>query len=266
VRQLVDAWVDGELDVVREMEIEAHLKACGHCSALYEAQRRLRSGLGQHDLYYRAPAGLRERVRGAAAASGGDLAGSEGRRFARMSGAGAGHWRAVKTPGFWPALGMAAAIVFFTVAGVIMLRARPSPTDRLPEEVVAAHIRSLLPGHLADVPSSDQHTVKPWFAGRVDFSPPVTDFSARGFPLVGGRLDYVGGRTVAVAAYKRGQHILNLFMWPAAEQAAVKTNTSRGYNTVHWANGVIAFWLVSDLNLAELRAFADLLRTGQSAP
>ncbi|MGE5362382.1 MAG: anti-sigma factor family protein, partial [Bacteroidales bacterium] len=117
-----------------------------------------------------------------------------------------------------------------------------------------------------DVPSFDQHTVKPWFAGRVDFSPPVTDFSARGFPLVGGRLDYAGGRTVAVAVYKRGQHIVNLFMWPAPEQALPKTDSSRGYNTVHWAQDGMTFWLVSDLNLAELRAFAELLRTGQSSP
>ena len=158
----------------------------------------------------------------------------------------------------WSTLAAAAAVLFFVVAGVLMLRARPTSEESLAAEVVATHIRSLLPGHLADVPSSDQHTVKPWFAGRVDFSPPVTDFADRGFPLMGGRLDYVGGRTVAVSVYKRRQHIVNLFMWPASGQASPETKSLRGYNIVHWTNGGVAFWLASDLNSNELRQFADL--------
>ncbi|MGE5359389.1 MAG: anti-sigma factor family protein, partial [Bacteroidales bacterium] len=177
VRRLVDASLDGELDLVHEVELEAHLKECADCSMLYAAHRQWRTDLERKDLYYPAPAGLGERVRVALAASS-DEAAPRGRRR-RFSLA----WQG------WPALGVAAAIVFFAVVGLLMLRARPSPPDRLLDDMVAAHIRSLLPGHLADVPSFDQHTVKPWFAGRVDFSPPVTDFSARGFPLVGGRLD-----------------------------------------------------------------------------
>jgi anti-sigma factor RsiW len=126
--------------------------------------------------------------------------------------------------------------------------------------VIATHIRSLLPGHLTDVPSSDQHTVKPWFAGRVDFSPPVTDFADRAFPLVGGRVDYVGGRTVAVAVYRRRQHVINLFMWPSSDGRPPAGTSARGYNIVHWSEHDIAFWLVSDLNANELRQFAELVR------
>jgi anti-sigma factor RsiW len=132
----------------------------------------------------------------------------------------------------------------------------------LAHEVLAGHLRSLMPGHLMDVASTDQHTVKPWFNGRVDFSPPVSDFAAAGFRLAGGRLDYLDGRTVAALVYRRRKHIVNVFVWPAAEsgESTIDSTAMDGFNLMHWRRGGMNVWLVSDLNPAELRDLARLLR------
>ena len=129
------------------------------------------------------------------------------------------------------------------------------------DEAVASHVRSLMGGHPADVASSDQHTVKPWFNGRLDFSPPVNDFSAQGFPLLGGRLDYLDRRPVAVIVYGHRQHTINLYVWPAGQSDdRVTRNLSKyGYNIVHWTRNGMAFWAISDLAMADLSDFAHLV-------
>ena len=136
----------------------------------------------------------------------------------------------------------------------------------LADDVLASHIRSLMPGHLTDVLSSDQHTVKPWFNGRLDYSPPVYDFAARGYPLLGGRLDYVDGRAVAALTYGRRQHLINVFLWPAARgpSAAPKTRDRQGYHLLHWTTADYTYWVVSDLGLAELHDFAQLVQQADS--
>ena len=174
VRTFLSAHLDGELDLAREVEIEEHLRTCGDCSRVHQAQLALRSALKSEDLYFRAPEHLAQRIRSAAPPA--------QRKAPRSS---------PRMPGWLGAAAAAAAVVALAVWLSPML-SRPSRTDRIAQDVVSAHIRSLMPGHLTDVPSSENHTVKPWFAGKLDFSPPVADLSAEGFPLVGGRLDYAG--------------------------------------------------------------------------
>jgi anti-sigma factor RsiW len=131
------------------------------------------------------------------------------------------------------------------------------PRDRtLPDELVSDHIRALQPGHLMDVVSTDQHTVKPWFDGRLDFAPPVNDLAPQGFPLTGGRLDYVAGRQAAVLIYQRRQHIINLFVWPERGGPAPLSTSRNGYNIVRWNQNGMTFWAISDLGANELAEFA----------
>jgi anti-sigma factor RsiW len=143
---------------------------------------------------------------------------------------------------------------------------RLSAEKQLAQEIVSGHVRSLMGSHLMDVASTDQHTVKPWFNGRLDFSPPVKDLAAEGYPLTGGRLDYVGRRSVAALVFQRHKHVINLFVWPATEAdskpAAIKP--TQGYNLIHWSKGGMAFWAVSDLNPKELMEFTQDFATDKT--
>jgi anti-sigma factor RsiW len=247
-QELIDAYVDRELDLVKGLELERHLSECRACSKQHASLLALRSSINA--AYYTAPVSLQRRV------TSGISKASKTESRARVP--------RVMT---WRWIGVAASVALVLVVSwsVVRLSARPSPDEVLTREVVSNHVRSLMVSHIADVPSSDQHTVKPWFNGKLDFSPPVIDLGEQGFPLVGGRLDYLDGRTVAALVYQRRQHVINLFISPTDESDRSElTATRQGYNLIHWSQTDMSYWAVSDLNANELRDFVQLARSKYS--
>jgi len=251
----LDAYVDGELAPAEARELEAHLKECGECARLHEARVALSAAIRGQVPAFRAPDALRNRVRAAVRAA----AGAAGAPLSR--------WVVTPVARRWLAVAASLAVV---AVGSWRLALGRAGAEALAGQVLASHVRSLMPGHLADVVSSDQHTVKPWFNGKLDFSPPVYDFAGRGFPLLGGRLDYLGGRPVAALVYGRRQHVINVFVSPTAHAPAgggggSMAATRQGYHLLHWTTAEYAYWVVSDLGLAELRDFVGLLRQADLA-
>ena len=239
IRELLHAYVDGELDLANARETERHLERCADCRGTEKAIRELHAALTSDATAHRAPAHLRRNVRAAL------------RREARSS-------RQTLSPWLMFATGAAFAAVILGFA--LFQTARAVRTDAIVDQAVANHVRSLLAAQLVDVVSSDQHTVKPWFDGKIDFAPGVRDLSADGFPLVGGRLDYLDGKTVAALVYQRNKHPINLFITPAptSRSSSPTVTTRRGYNVLAWTNNGMKHWAVSDLNQAELRQFTEL--------
>jgi anti-sigma factor RsiW len=247
VEARIDAYLDGELAAADAAEVEAHLAGCASCGRFRADRLALRAAIASELPKLEAPDLLRARVRAAV----------------RQEAGSAVPRPAVAAPA-WRWLALAASLAAVAI-GSYRLGSTRGASSVLADEVVASHVRSLMPGHLNDVVSSDQHTVKPWFDGKLDFSPPVHDFAGRGYPLLGGRLDYLNGRPVAALAYGRRQHVINVFVWPAdrAERPATPV-THRGYHVLHWATPEFAWWVVSDVGLAELSEFGSMLRLADS--
>jgi anti-sigma factor RsiW len=242
-RLLLHGLIDGELDAANALGLEAHLQGCAGCTEELARLQALRRRLAEPALSYPAPEGLRARITAAITA--------EDARERRMKPG----WSVRRLAPFVLGGGMAALAA--SLALVVFRPAAPSLT--LERELVDDHVRSLLAQHLTDVASTDQHTVKPWFGGRVDYSPPVVDLKDQGFPLAGGRLDYVDGKVTAALVYRRRLHVINLFVRPASGRADAAFETSRdGYNLVRWRKGGLEFWAVSDVNRTELEQFRDL--------
>jgi anti-sigma factor RsiW len=241
IRELLHAYVDGELDLANTRETERHLQSCADCRGTERAIRELRSALTSDAPAYRAPAHLRRNVRAAL------------RREAKSTRQTLSPWLVFATGAAFAAV-LVGAVLFQTMPGV---RGNTSV-----DQVVASHVRSLLATHLVDVVSSDQHTVKPWFDGKIDFAPEVPDLSANGCPLVGGRLDYLDGKTVVALVYQRNKHPINLFITPEPTSRSTSPTmiTRRGYNVFSWTNNGMKYWAVSDLNQAELSEFTELVR------
>jgi anti-sigma factor RsiW len=239
--QWLHGYFDGELDAVRAAEFEAHLEACPACAQALAAQQELRGALGAADLYVKAPASLRARVRAGLPSSG-------------------AVWAPRAIP--WRSLAAAASLllVSFGLWQTVPAWRDGGPDRELSRQVLDAHLRSLQLTHLTDVASTDQHTVKPWFVGKLDFAPAVVDLASFGFPLVGGRLDVVGGQSVAALVYARRQHVINVFVWPSVESdAALRAGSERGYTWVRWTRRGMRFWAVSDVAAVDLEEFARRL-------
>lgn len=252
-------YLDGELDPRDAGEVESHLRQCVTCATRHERERRLRQAVRQHIEPLQAPERLRNVVLAAVRAPVTAEVATDPRESPAARSPAAGSGRLIR---WMPAWAAAAAALVLGLAGGWQVAAyrgsRGEPSD-LATEVIAGHVRSLQAAHLTDVGSSEHHTVKPWFAGKLDFSPPVPDLAGHGFPLVGGRLDYLDGHQVAALVYRRRQHVINLFVWPASESSAPPaTATRRGYQMAHGVAGGMAYWAVSDLNAAELADFARL--------
>ena len=241
---LIHGYLDGELDLVKSIEVEKHLRECDACTQTHQAIRGVQSAASHNGVRFDAPAKLEKRLRSALRRK------DEPERKSFMV-----RWR-------WIGALTSLLLVIGFAWSITANFNRRSESDLLAQEIISSHVRSLMADHLTDVPSSDQHTVKPWFAGKLDFSPPVKDLREHGFSLNGGRLDYISHRPVAALVYQRRQHSINVFVWPATDAAVINESafSTHGYNVIHWSKGGMAYWVVSDLNLDELRQFVQLLQ------
>jgi len=246
--EFIDAYIDNELDVSAVVQVRQHVRDCSRCRQLLESRKVVQTLLGNPQVRFEAPDSLSGKIQSILPAA------SSGTKPQTRAGS--------AVPWFSVPLAMAAAItillglVFLFQNGIL----NRSLGNRLETEVISSHIRSLLATHLLDIPSTDQHTVKPWFAGKLKFSPPVQDFADNGFRLIGGRLDFINGREVAAVVYQRNKHVINLFIWPSESSRTTATQgfARDGYNVLDWARGGFEFWLVSDVNAKDLRDLADL--------
>jgi anti-sigma factor RsiW len=236
---ILHGYFDNELDALGAAEFERHLKECSECTAGLDSLKLLHSSMNRAQLYERTPAALRRKVR-ADVRSADPISNASRSASARSS---------------WSWLAVAAGLILCALAGwrLASIHQGANSEELLTAEIVDAHLRSLQPGHLADVISTDQHTVKPWFDGKLNFAPPVRDFAGQGFPLLGGRLDVVHGRTIAALVYGRRKHLISVFIWPTTDQDTTpRAGSNQGYQWINWGKGGMEFYAVSDTASSDL--------------
>jgi len=232
----MEPYLDGELDASISATVREHLASCPSCE---EPQRRLialRAGIRSQAPYFRAPARLSAQI-------GTALRGADRQAF---------------TPWRWVAIAASLLLAVSLAWNVTSLVTRSSRAGLFAQNIISSHIHSLMGTHLLDIPSSDRHTVKPWFNGKLDFSPEVRDFATEGFPLLGGRLDYIDGHPAAALVYQRRQHVINVFTWPSSSTSGETELSANGYHAVYWSSSGMTYWAVSDLRAGELRQFVNL--------
>ncbi|MGH9208857.1 MAG: anti-sigma factor family protein [Acidimicrobiales bacterium] len=246
-RTLLATYLDGELAADRAAAVEQHLGTCPICRGLLQRERALSGAIRQDASRFTAPPYLGARIL--------TTLGIGERRH--------GPWSLRLLGVGWNPAAIAASLLLTVVASSALTNAylRGGEEDAVMRAVVASEVRSLMANHLTDVTSTDQHTVKPWFNGKLDFSPPVVDLAADGFPLIGGRLDYLDHRPVAALVYKHAQHAINVFVWPEAGEEKPRFASRQGYNLIYFKQGGMEFWVVSEISPADLKEFASRLST-----
>jgi anti-sigma factor RsiW len=234
---LLHALIDGELDAGHARAVEDHIAGCPRCAAQLHAYREMSKAVARADVRYKAPLELRRRIE------------------ASLPQPKQAPSRRAVLRGF----AMGSAVSAIAATGLVAIILRSDDEARIESEVVSAHLRSLQAGHLTDVLSTDQHTVKPWFNGKLDVAPPVIDLTAQGFTLIGGRLDYVDTRPIGAIVYRRRAHVINLFVaqTASAERRAAKIETIQGFNIRRWSERGLNYWAVSDLAADELAEFGE---------
>ena len=241
VAPLLEAHLDGELDANQQALVREHLDQCPSCGAAYGRLERLREDLRSPSLYFRAPESLGRRVASAL-------------RESPQTQALTLVW-----PWKWIALAASIALAISLGANLLLTRTYRTENQLMAREVVSSHVRAMLGTHLMDINSSDRHTVKPWFSDKLDFSPSVRDLAGQGFPLAGGRVDYLDARPVAALVFRRNRHVITLFTWPSGRSSTTEVSQN-GYQVVAWTQDTMTYWAVSDLNREELQQFARLYR------
>lgn len=241
----ISAYLDQELDPGATALLLAHLQECAACQTSVNSLRALRSTVAAHASSHIAPSDLRQKIQA-------DLDALKTRPVAKPALAGGRNWN-------WLSGTLAATGSLALALSLTLYLNLPGAQDNLNQEIAASHYRSLLANHLADVASSDHHTVKPWFTGKLDYAPEVHDFAAQGFPLLGGRLDYLNKHTVAALAYRHGNHLINVFMWPQTSGEAESLVAVQGYNLLQWNANGMHYSAISDMNAQELKSLRALL-------
>lgn len=240
--ELMHGYLDNELDKPAQQRFTEHWATCADCQKRLEELQMFKTAVKAHIPYYSAPASLTDSLRA---------------RLQPPMAPKTDLWQTLRN---WLAPALSAAVF---AAALVLYVATPSIDDNWADEAVSSHVRSLMGEHLMDVASSDKHTVKPWFTGKLDFSPPVYDFTAQGFPLLGGRLDYLQHQTAAALSYRHDKHIINTFVVPTTEaDSPAQTQSRRGYNIVSWRQNHMRFIVVSDMEKGELEAFSQLTQKG----
>lgn len=256
---LLHALVDNELDAGHARDVEAHVAACAACAEKLKALRAMRSALAGARLKEAAPAQLRSRIEAALAVPAAPVAATPATpRRSWLDG----------LRGFFGGFATGGVLAAAIAASLMLVVLHNDQNQRIAGEVVSAHLRSLQAGHLTDVETSDQHTVKPWFNGKLDVAPPVIDLTAQGFTLIGGRLDYINGQPVGSIVYRRRKHLINLFVAQqlGAGTPSPKDESIQGFNVRHWREEGLDFWAVSDSDVAELDEFGDKIAAAMRAP
>jgi len=244
-REALHAELDEELTLTARAQLQDHMEGCRACRDALARLRDQKADIREYATRYLPRVDFEQTVRAA------------------LRKESSHHGNTPSTRPGWRWAAIAASVLLIASLGwnLALLQSRPSPPDLLAENLISSHIGSLMGTHLLDVPSTDQHTVKPWFNGKLDFSPDVKDLAAQGFPLAGGRIDYIAGRTVAALVYHRRQHVINLFTTPRMPtDAAVPPLSRQGFHLVSWDAAGMSYWAVSDISVAELDEFRSLFR------